>query len=455
MINKIKIIDKLVIANRGEIALRILRCCKELGIKTVALHSNVDSNLIHVKLADESVCIGPGPSSLSYLNIPAIISACEITDAVAVHPGYGFLSENPDFAEKVEHCGFIFVGPKAETIRLMGDKISAINAMKHTGIPCIPGSYAPLGNDNEQNLRLAKEIGYPIIIKAAGGGGGRGMKVVHSEAALLNAIALTKHEAKAAFDNDNVYMEKFLTNPRHIEIQVVADGQGNAIYLGDRDCSIQRRHQKVIEEAPAPGISTELRKKIGELCVNASLEINYRGVGTFEFLYENEEFYFIEMNTRIQVEHPITELITGIDIVKLQLEIAAGNPLKLKQQDVNFKGHAIECRINAEDPNTFMPCPGKINFYHAPGGPGIRIDSHIYTSYVVPPNYDSLLGKLISFGNTREQAIHRMQTALEETIIDGIKTNIPLHQNMMKDANYKQGQLSIHYLEKNYSTKPG
>ncbi len=446
--NKIIKIDKIVIANRGEIALRILRCCKKLGIKTVAVHSTIDSNLIHVKLADESVCIGPAPSAQSYLNIPAIISACEITDAMAIHPGYGFLSENPDFAEKVEQSGFIFIGPTAQTIRLMGNKISAINAMKKAGIPCIPGSDASLSNDSAHNTALAKSIGYPIIIKAAGGGGGRGMRVVHSEAALLNAIALTKNEAKAAFDNDSVYMEKFLENPRHIEFQILADGQGNAIYLGDRDCSIQRRHQKVIEEAPAPGIPATLRKKIGQLCVNACLEINYRGAGTFEFLYENGHFYFIEMNTRIQVEHPITELITGIDIVSLQLEIAAGKPLTIKQSDVHIKGHAIECRFNAENPDNFMPSPGKINLYHAPGGPGIRIDSHIYTSYTVPPNYDSLLGKLIAFGDNREEAINRMQTALDEIIIDGIKTNIPLHQNMMKDVNFRHGEQSIHYLEK-------
>jgi len=446
--NKIIKIDKIVIANRGEIALRILRCCKELGIKTVAVHSTIDSNLIHVKLADESVCIGPAPSAQSYLNIPAIISACEITDAMAIHPGYGFLSENPDFAEKVIQSGFIFIGPDPQTIRLMGNKISAINAMKKAGIPCIPGSDASLSNDSAHNTALAKSIGYPIIIKAAGGGGGRGMRVVHSEATLLNAIALTKNEAKSAFDNDSVYMEKFLENPRHIEFQILADGQGNAIYLGDRDCSIQRRHQKVIEEAPAPGISSTLRKKIGQLCVNACLEINYRGAGTFEFLYENGQFYFIEMNTRIQVEHPITELITGIDIVKLQLEIAAGKPLTIKQSDIHIKGHAIECRFNAENPDNFMPSPGKINLYHAPGGPGIRIDSHIYTSYTVPPNYDSLLGKLIAFGDNRNEAINRMQTALDEIIIDGIKTNIPLHQQMMKDVNFRHGEQSIHYLEK-------
>lgn len=451
MSDKITKIDKIVIANRGEIALRILRCCRELGIKTVAVHSTVDSNLIHVKLADESVCIGPPPSQQSYLNMPAIISACEITDAMAIHPGYGFLSENPDFAEKVERSGFIFIGPTPSTIRLMGNKISAINAMKKAGIPCIPGSCAPLTDNPEDNINLARKIGYPIIIKAAGGGGGRGMRVVHSEAALLNAIVLTKNEAKAAFDNDSVYMEKFLENPRHIEFQIIADGQGHAIYLGDRDCSIQRRHQKVIEEAPAPGISSALRKKIGQLCVNACLEINYRGAGTFEFLYENGEFYFIEMNTRLQVEHPITELITGIDIVKLQLSIASGNPLTIKQDDVQIKGHSIECRFNAEDPNTFMPSPGKINLYHAPGGPGIRIDSHIYTSYTVPPNYDSLLGKLIAFGDNRDEAINRMQTALDEIIIDGIKTNIPLHQAMMKDVNFRRGEQSIHYLEKKLS----
>jgi acetyl-CoA carboxylase, biotin carboxylase subunit len=448
MNNKIVKIDKVVIANRGEIALRILRCCRELGIKTVAAHSTADADLIHVKLADESVCIGPAPSNQSYLNIPAIISACEITDAMAIHPGYGFLSENADFAEKVEQSGFIFIGPKPQTIRLMGNKISAINAMKKAGVPCIPGSYAPLENDPQKNITLAREIGYPIIIKAAGGGGGRGMKVVHSEAALLNAIAITKNEAKASFDNDSVYMEKFLEKPRHIEIQVIADGQGNAIHLGDRDCSTQRRHQKVIEEAPAAGITPALRKKIGEVCVKACLEINYRGAGTFEFLYEDGKFYFIEMNTRIQVEHPVTELVTGIDLVKLQLEIASGKPLTIKQSDINIKGHAIECRINAEDPKTFMPCPGTINLYHAPGGPGIRIDSHIYTSYKVPPYYDSLLGKLIAFGDTREEAINRMQTALEEIVIDGIKTNIPLHQDMMKDVNFRHGEQSIHYLEK-------
>lgn len=450
--NKILNIDKIVIANRGEIALRILRCCKELGIKTVAVHSNVDSNLIHVKLADESVCIGPAPSIHSYLNIPAIISACEITDAMAIHPGYGFLSENADFAEKVEQSGFIFIGPKPQTIRLMGNKISAINAMEKAGVPCVPGSGSPLCNDNTKNLAIAKTIGYPIIIKAVGGGGGRGMRVVHSEAALLNAIAITKHEAKTAFDNDNVYMEKFLENPRHVEFQMLSDGQGNAVCLGSRDCSMQRRHQKIIEEAPAPGIPFKKLQEIEQLCINACISIEYRGAGTFEFLYENGEFYFIEMNTRLQVEHPITELITGIDLVKEQLSIAAGKPLGIKQQDILIRGHAIECRINAEDPKTFMPSPGTISLYHAPGGPGIRVDSHVYTSYKVPANYDSLLGKLISLGDNRIEAINRIQTALDEMVIEGIKTNIPLHQKIMKDVNFRHGEQSIHYLEKNLAS---
>lgn len=446
---KIINIDKIVIANRGEIALRILRCCKEIGIKTVALHSTVDSNLIHVKLADESVCIGPGPSIHSYLNIPAIISAAEITDAMAIHPGYGFLSENADFAEKVEQSGFIFIGPKPQTIRLMGNKISAINAMKKAGVPCVPGSDKPLNDDSSTNLALAKTIGYPIIIKAVGGGGGRGMRVVHSEAALLNAIAITKHEAKTAFDNDNVYMEKFLENPRHIEFQVLSDGQGNAICLGSRDCSMQRRHQKVIEEAPAIGVPAKILKEIEQLCIKACINIEYRGAGTFEFLYENNQFYFIEMNTRIQVEHPVTELITGIDLIKEQLAIAAGKPLSIKQEDIVIRGHAIECRINAEDPKTFIPSPGTISLYHAPGGPGIRMDSHMYTSYKVPANYDSLLGKLIAFGNNRTEAINRLQTALDEILIDGIKTNVLLHQKIIKDVNFKHGAQSIHYLEKN------
>lgn len=440
-------LDKVVIANRGEIALRILRACHELGIKTVALYSTADESLLPVKLADEAICIGPGPSHLSYLNIPAIISATEITDAVAIHPGYGFLSENADFAEKVEQSGFIFVGPKPETIRLMGDKVSAIKAMKEAGVPCVPGSDGPLTNDDEQNLKFARDIGYPVIIKAAGGGGGRGMRVVHSEAALLNAISLTQTEANSAFGNATVYMEKYLEKPRHIEIQVLADGQGNAIHLGERDCSMQRRHQKVLEEAPAPGITEEQRQKIGQRCVDACLRIGYRGAGTFEFLYQDGEFYFIEMNTRVQVEHPVTELITGIDIVKEQLKIAAGQKLSIQQKDVKIKGHAIECRINAEDPKTFIPCPGKINWYHAPGGPGIRVDTHIYSSYVVPPNYDSLIAKLIAFGNTREEAIKRMRNALAEIVVDGIKTNIPLHQELMRDQNFVTGGTTIHYLE--------
>jgi len=440
-------LDKVVIANRGEIALRILRACRELGIKTVAVHSTADSQLMHVKLADESVCIGPPASALSYLNIPAIISAAEITDAVAIHPGYGFLSENADFADRVEQSGFIFIGPKPENIRQMGDKVSAIRMMQKAKVPCVPGSNGALTDDSKENLRLAREIGYPIIIKAAGGGGGRGMRVVHSEAALLNAITLTKAEAKTAFNNDSVYMEKFLEHPRHIEIQVLSDGKGNAISLGERDCSMQRRHQKVVEEAPAPGITEGQRKKIGERCVNACLEMGYRGAGTFEFLYENGEFYFIEMNTRVQVEHPVTELITNIDIVKEQLKIAAGEPLSIRQSDVKILGHAVECRINAEDAKTFIPCPGKIQQFHAPGGPGVRWDSHIYSGYSVPPFYDSLIGKLITYGQTRDIAIARMKNALDEIVIDGIKTNIALHQGIMRDANFQQGGTNIHYLE--------
>lgn len=441
------ILDKVVIANRGEIALRILRSCRELGIKTVAIHSTVDANLMHVKLADESVCIGPAMPQQSYLNIPAIISAAEITDAVAIHPGYGFLAENADFAERVEQSGFVFIGPKAENIRQMGDKVSAIRLMKQAGVPCVPGSDGPLNNDAERNLKLAKELGYPVLIKASGGGGGRGMRVVHSDATLQNAISLTKAEAKAAFNNDTVYMEKFLEKPRHIEVQVLSDGKGSAIYLGERDCSMQRRHQKVLEEAPAPGITEEERRQIGELCTKACIEMGYRGAGTFEFLYENGRFYFIEMNTRIQVEHPVTEMITGIDIVKEQLRIASGEPLSLKQEDVKIKGHAIECRINAEDPRTFIPSPGKINLFHAPGGFGIRFDSHIYNGYVVPPYYDSLIGKLISYGPTREIAIARMRNALDEIVVEGIKTNIPLHHDLILDANFHQGGTNIHYLE--------
>lgn len=445
-------LDKVVIANRGEIALRILRACRELGIKTVAVHSTADSHLMHVRLADESVCIGPPPSAQSYLNIPAIISAAEITDAVAIHPGYGFLAENADFAERVEHSGFIFVGPHADSIRQMGDKVSAIHMMKKANVPCVPGSNGALGANAEENIKFARDIGYPVIIKASGGGGGRGMRVVRSEAALLNAIQLTKAEAKAAFNNDAVYMEKFLENPRHIEIQILADGKGNAIYLGERDCSMQRRHQKVLEEAPAPGITEEQRRFIGERCVKACLEMNYRGAGTFEFLYENKEFYFIEMNTRVQVEHPVTEMITGIDIVKEQLLIASGEPLSIKQKDVIIQGHSIECRINAEDPRTFVPSPGKILQFHAPGGPGVRWDSHIYNGYDVPPYYDSLIGKLITYGPNRTIAIARMRNALDEIVIDGIKTNIPLHHDLIRDANFQAGGTNIHYLEQKLAT---
>ena len=441
-------IDKVVIANRGEIALRILRACHTLGLKTVAVHSTVDRNLKHVAMADESVCIGPAPSSESYLNIPAIIAAAEVTDAQAIHPGYGFLAENADFAERVEQSGFIFVGPKADTIRMMGDKVAAIRAMRDAGVPCVPGSDGPLGDDPLRNTMIAREIGLPVIIKASGGGGGRGMRVVHAEGSLHSAIATTKSEAKAAFGNDIVYMEKFLENPRHIEIQVLADGQGNAIHLGERDCSMQRRHQKVVEEAPAPGITPELREEIGKVCVEACIRIGYRGAGTFEFLFEDGRFYFIEMNTRIQVEHPVTERITGIDLVAEQLRIAAGRPLTIRQEDIVPRGHAIECRINAEDPETFMPCPGLIRHYHPPGGPGVRVDSHIYEGYKVPSNYDSMIGKLIVHGATREQAIARMRVALSETVVDGIKTNIPLQQRIMADPGFQQGGMNIHYLEK-------
>ncbi|AFJ02963.1 Biotin carboxylase of acetyl-CoA carboxylase [Methylophaga frappieri] len=441
-------IDKIVIANRGEIALRILRACWELGIKTVAVHSDVDRDLKHVLLADETVCIGPAPSNQSYLNIPALISAAEITDATAIHPGYGFLSENADFAERVEQSGFIFIGPRADTIRLMGDKVSAIKAMKEAGVPCVPGSDGPLGSNDETNMRLAREIGYPIIIKAAGGGGGRGMREVHSEAHLLNAIALTKSEAKAAFGNDMVYMEKFLENPRHIEFQVLADQHGNAIHLGERDCSMQRRHQKVVEEAPAPGITQEMRDRMGKICADACVRIGYRGAGTFEFLYQDGEFYFIEMNTRIQVEHPVTERVTDMDLVAEQIRIAAGNKLSVRQEDIQMRGHAIECRINAENPRTFMPSPGVVSHYHAPGGAGIRMDSHLYSGYRVPPNYDSLIGKLIAYGNNRESAIKRMQTALKEIGIDGIQTNVELHRDIMDDTHFQTGGTNIHYLEK-------
>lgn len=441
-------LDKVLIANRGEIALRILRACRELGIKTVAVHSDADRDLKHVRLADESVCIGPARSDQSYLNVPAIISAAEVTDTVGIHPGYGFLSENADFAERVEDSGFVFIGPTADSIRTMGDKVAAIEAMKKAGVPTVPGSDGALDDNDERNMQLAKGIGYPIIIKAAGGGGGRGMRVVHTEGALLNSIALTKTEAGTFFGNDTVYMEKFLETPRHIEIQVLSDGQGNAVHLGERDCSMQRRHQKVVEEAPAPGISEELRNEIGGQCVNACIQMNYRGAGTFEFLYENGCFYFIEMNTRVQVEHPVTEMITGVDIVKEQLYIAAGEPLRLKQSDIKIQGHAIECRLNAEDSKTFIPSPGKINAYHAPGGPGIRVESHIYAGYSVPPHYDSMIGKLIAYGENRDVAIARMLGALDEVIIDGINTNIDLQRDIISDAAFKVGETNIHYLEK-------
>ena len=439
--------EKILIANRGEIALRIQRACREMGIKTVAVHSEADAEAKYVKLADESVCIGPPQSTLSYLNIPAIISAAEVTDSEAIHPGYGFLSENADFAERVEQSGFVFIGPRAETIRLMGDKVSAKDAMKASGVPCVPGSEGSLPDDQDEIIRIAKSVGYPVIIKAAGGGGGRGMRVVHTEAALLNAVSMTRTEAQTAFGNPMVYMEKFLENPRHIEIQVLADEHGNAAFLGERDCSMQRRHQKIIEEAPAPGLDPKLRDKIGERCAEACRKIGYRGAGTFEFLYENGEFFFIEMNTRVQVEHPVTELITGIDIVQEQVRIAAGEKLSFRQKDIRLKGHAIECRLNAEDPYTFVPSPGRITVYHVPGGPGIRVDSHVYQNYVVPQYYDSMIGKLIAYGATREQAIARMKTALSEMVVEGIKTNVPLHQDLMRDAAFVQGGTSIHYLE--------
>ena len=441
-------LDKVVIANRGEIALRILRACREMGIKTVAVHSTADTNLKHVLLADETVCIGPPASAESYLNMPAIVSAAEVTDAVAVHPGYGFLSENADFAERIESSGYVFIGPSAQSIRLMGDKVSAIQAMKAAGVPTVPGSDGPLGDNAEENLRIAREIGYPIIIKASGGGGGRGMRVVQSEASLTSAITLTQTEARAAFGNDVVYMEKFLETPRHVEVQVLADTHGNAIHLGERDCSMQRRHQKVIEEAPAPGITEEQRQHIGARCVQACLDMGYRSAGTFEFLYQDSEFYFIEMNTRLQVEHPVTEMVTGVDIVREQIRIANGERLSFTQDDISVRGHAIECRINAEDPKTFMPSPGMVQLWHAPGGPGVRVDSHIYSGYRVPPYYDSMIGKIIAHGGDRDTAIARMRNALSEVVIEGIKTNIPLHQEIFQHAAFQAGGTDIHYLEK-------
>lgn len=440
--------DKVLIANRGEIALRILRACKELGIKTVAVHSKIDSNLKHVRLADESVCIGPNSSQLSYLNVPAIISAMEITDSVAVHPGYGFLAENADFAEQVQKSGFTFIGPDPETIRTMGDKVAAIAAMRKAGVPTVPGSNGPLPENKEECMAIAKRIGYPIIIKAAAGGGGRGMRVVQTEAALINSIQLTKAEAGSVFGDDTVYMEKYLLNPRHVEVQVLSDGQGNAIHLGDRDCSLQRRHQKVLEEAPAPGIPEDVRNKTAMSCVQACIDLGYKGAGTFEFLYEDGAYYFIEMNTRIQVEHPVSEMVTGIDLIKEQIRVCSGEKLSITQDDVKIKGHSFECRINAEDPVTFMPCPGKIDAFHAPGGFGIRVDSHIYSGYTVPPTYDSMIAKIISYGDTREEAMARMRNALDEIVISGIRTNIPLQKDLVRDAAFAKGGVNIHYLEK-------
>ena len=442
-------LDKVLIANRGEIALRILRACKELGIKTVAVHSKADRELMHVRLADEAVCIGPASSAQSYLNIPALISAAEVTDSSAIHPGYGFLSENANFAEQVERSGFAFIGPRAETIRLMGDKVSAIESMKKAGVPTVPGSDGPLSEDDEGEIvTTARRIGYPVIIKAAAGGGGRGMRVVHTEAHLLSAVNVTRTEAHSAFGDGTVYMEKFLENPRHVEVQVLADGQGNAVHLYDRDCSLQRRHQKVIEEAPAPMLDPEARAEVLEACRQACLTIGYRGAGTFEFLYEDGRFFFIEMNTRVQVEHPVTEMVTGVDIVREQLRIASGLPLSISQEDVKLSGHAFECRINAEDPRTFMPSPGKVSLYHPPGGLGVRMDSHVYTGYTVPPHYDSLIGKLITWGADRETALTRMRVALDELLVEGIKTNTDLHKDLVRDGYFQQGGVNIHYLEK-------
>ncbi|CAP40907.1 acetyl-CoA carboxylase biotin carboxylase subunit [Bordetella petrii] len=446
--------EKILIANRGEIALRIQRACRELGIKTVVVHSEADRDAKYVRLADESVCIGPAPSRESYLNMPAIISAAEVTDSEAIHPGYGFLSENADFAERVEKSGFVFIGPRPETIRLMGDKVSAKRAMIEAGVPVVPGSEGALPDDPQEILRVAREVGYPVIIKAAGGGGGRGMRVVYTEAALLNAVTMTRSEAGAAFNNPEVYMEKFLENPRHVEIQILADGGRNAVWLGERDCSMQRRHQKVIEEAPAPGIARRLIERIGDRCADACRKMGYRGAGTFEFLYENGEFYFIEMNTRIQVEHPVTELITGVDLVQQQIRIASGEKFLLRQRDIQFKGHAIECRINAEDPFRFVPSPGRITNWHTPGGPGVRIDSHAFNGYFVPPNYDSMIAKVITYGDTRDQALARMRIALSEMVVEGISTNIPLHRELLQDARFIEGGTSIHYLEHKLAQRP-
>ncbi|MEP4548555.1 MAG: acetyl-CoA carboxylase biotin carboxylase subunit [Saccharospirillum sp.] len=440
-------LKKVLIANRGEIALRILRACKELGIQTVAVHSVVDRELKHVKLADESVCIGPNASSASYLNIPALIAAAEVTDADGIHPGYGFLAERADFCEQVEKSGFTFIGPSSSVIRLMGDKVSAIEAMKKAGVPTVPGSDGPMTDDPEKCLAMGRHVGYPVIIKAAAGGGGRGMRVVHAEKDLLNAIQVTQNEAAAAFGDGTVYMEKFLQNPRHVEIQVLADTHGNAIHLGDRDCSLQRRHQKVMEEAPAPHIDPEARAKVQKACVDACIEIGYRGAGTFEFLYEDGNFYFIEMNTRVQVEHPVTEMVTGVDIIKEQLRIASGEPLSYRQDEIHIKGHAFECRINAEDPRTFMPSPGKITQFHPPGGLGVRWDSHIYSGYTIPPFYDSMIGKLITLADDRPQALARMKSALDELVIAGIKTNTPLQMDLVRDAGFARGGVNIHYLE--------
>jgi acetyl-CoA carboxylase biotin carboxylase subunit len=445
------VFEKILIANRGEIALRIQRACRELGVKTVAVHSEADADAKYVRLADESVCIGPPPSNQSYLNIPAIISAAEVTDAEAIHPGYGFLSENADFAERVEKSGFVFIGPRPETIRLMGDKVSAKTAMIKAGVPVVPGSEGSLPESTDEIIKIARTVGYPVIVKASGGGGGRGMRVVHTEAALLNAVSMTRPEAQAAFGNPTVYLEKFLENPRHVEIQVLADEHKNAVYLGDRDCSMQRRHQKIIEEAPAPLINPRLKARMGERCAEACRKIGYRGAGTFEFLFEKDDFYFIEMNTRVQVEHPVTEMITGIDIVQAQIRVASGQKLPFRQRDIQFRGHSIECRINAEHPYKFTPSPGRIAQFHVPGGPGIRVDSHVYANYFVPPNYDSLIGKVITWADTREQAIAKMRIALSEMIVEGIQTNLPLHQELMLDSAFLRGGTSIHYLEEKLS----